>query len=423
MKRCISVAVVLAIATVLLSAGCRRRAPMGTMMEPIPARAPAPEYDRPLPPGELALRKITDPGALPNFTAACRNTKDLRQALAHSLSYLSKPSSRRYYPYGDITHERAVASLAAFAALLDSGMSARQLDAAIRERFDVYTSVGWDGSGTVWFTGYYTPIFDGSLSPTARFRYPLYAQPVALVKTEEGAVLGLRGADGAIRRCPSRQDLEQSGMLAGTELVYLADPFEAYVAHVQGSARLRLGDGRTVTVSYTANNGHEYISVGNLLVRDGRIPAGELSLQTMIDYFRANPQVIYEYVWQNPRYVFFIFSEGAPHGSLNEPVTPLRTIATDKTVFPRAALALVTTNLPQPYYGSVQQTPYSGFALDQDTGGAIRAAGRCDLYMGIGDEAGRVAGYTQQEGRLYYLFLKPAGEASPTLRHLGPGAP
>jgi membrane-bound lytic murein transglycosylase A len=51
--------------------------------------------------------------------------------------------------------------------------------------------------------------------------------------------------------------------------------------------------------------------------------------------------------------------------------------------------------------------PYSGFVLDQDTGGAIRAAGRCDVYLGVGDEAGQLAGQTYQEGRLYYLFLKP----------------
>jgi membrane-bound lytic murein transglycosylase A len=49
--------------------------------------------------------------------------------------------------------------------------------------------------------------------------------------------------------------------------------------------------------------------------------------------------------------------------------------------------------------------------LDQDTGGAIRAPGRADIYVGVGDAAGRIAGATYAEGRLYYLFLKP-GRAS-----------
>ena len=43
--------------------------------------------------------------------------------------------------------------------------------------------------------------------------------------------------------------------------------------------------------------------------------------------------------------------------------------------------------------------------LDQDTGGAIRASGRCDIYMGIGPEAQAMAGQELQQGDLYYLAL------------------
>ena len=47
------------------------------------------------------------------------------------------------------------------------------------------------------------------------------------------------------------------------------------------------------------------------------------------------------------------------------------------------------------------------FFFDQDTGSAIRTAGRADLYIGIGPEAEELAGRTKIEGQLYYLFLKP----------------
>jgi membrane-bound lytic murein transglycosylase A len=87
-------------------------------------------------------------------------------------------------------------------------------------------------------------------------------------------------------------------------------------------------------------------------------------------------------------------------------VTPYRSIATDKTIFPRAALVFFSTKLPRQLANQIYIDPFSGFALDQDTGGAIRAAGRCDIYLGQGDEAGKLAGQTYQEGRLYYLFLK-----------------
>ncbi len=64
------------------------------------------------------------------------------------------------------------------------------------------------------------------------------------------------------------------------------------------------------------------------------------------------------------------------------------------------------TSLPRISGGMAVNSKYTGFALDQDTGGAIRAPGRCDVYMGVGDEAGNLAGKVYQEGRLYYLFLK-----------------
>lgn len=46
------------------------------------------------------------------------------------------------------------------------------------------------------------------------------------------------------------------------------------------------------------------------------------------------------------------------------------------------------------------------FVLDQDRGAAIRAPGRTDIYMGIGDDAGKHAGFTYSEGKLYYLIAR-----------------
>ena len=126
----------------------------------------------------------------------------------------------------------------------------------------------------------------------------------------------------------------------------------------------------------------------------------------MIAYFKAHQNEVAHYTQLNPRFVFFELREGTPHGSINEPVTTMRTIATDKSVYPRACLAFFKTVLPRDLGGSVYQDAYEGFALDQDTGGAIRAAGRCDIYMGQGDTAGKVAGQVYKEGRLYYIFLK-----------------
>jgi membrane-bound lytic murein transglycosylase A len=363
-------------------------------------------YDRPLPPGQHALRKITNPNEIPDFTLGCLNLTNLRDAIDNSRSYLNKPSSRQFFPVSGITHRRAQESLDAFAEMLDLGLRGPQLNQAIREKFDVYISIGCDDQGTVLFTGYYTPIFNGSLNRTDRFVYPLYEQPEDLVKGPTGEILGRRSPDGTITPYPPRTVIENSGMLRGKEIAWLGDPFEAYIAHVQGSAKLRLPDGKLTTIGYAANNGHEYESVAQALVRDGRIDGDKISLSAMIDYFKRYKEQVDRYVRQNPRFVFFREEGGPPLGCLNEPVTTLRSIATDKSIFPRASLTFISTTLPQAAGASVVNRPYSGFALDQDAGGAIRAPGRCDVYMGVGDMAGKLAGQTYQEGRLYYLFLK-----------------
>ena len=386
------------VAIVLAAVGCQKPR----------ARIVAPQYDRPLAPGQLALRKITNPAELPDFTDACHNLSNLSTAIDNSLDYLKKPSSNQFYPYADITHEQVVHSLTAFNDLLKSGLTGSQLNDAIRQKFDVYMSVGCDDAGTVLFTGYYTPIFYGSTAKTAQFQYPLYRQPDDLAKGDQGQILGRKAADGQITPYPTRAEIENSNMLAGSEIVWLDDPFKVYIAHVQGSAIIRMADGRLVTYGYAANNGHEYKSIIKQLIDEGKIPPDRVSLASLMDYFKANSALVRQYTQLNPRFVFFRQAEqGGPRGSLNEPVIAYRSIATDKTIFPRASLTFFATKLPRQIGNTTYTDPFAGFALDQDTGGAIRAAGRCDIYLGVGDEAGKLAGQTYQEGRLYYLFLKP----------------
>lgn len=346
------------------------------------------------------------PAEIPDFTGACRDLADLRKAVEHSLDYLKKPSSRQSFPCGPIGHQDAVDSLKAFAELIDSGYRGARLNSLIRERFDVYMSVGCDGRGTVLFTGYYTPVFEGSRKPGGRFKYPVYGLPEDLVKDTQGVTVGRRSADGGIVPYPSRAEIERSGLLKGKEIMWLTDPFEVYIAHVQGSARIRLPDGSLTGIGYVANNGHEYKSIMQRLIDDGKIGIDRLSLSAAIAYFKSHPDETTAYTDLNPRFVFFREHRGTPVGSLNRPVTKLRTIATDKSIYPRGCLAFLTTVLPSAAEDEIIQRPYAGFALDQDAGGAIRAPGRCDVYMGEGEQAGKSAGKTFSEGRLYYLFLK-----------------
>ncbi len=372
--------------------------------------APGPEadYGRPLAAGQLALRKIP-PEQYPDFSPGFADLAGLERAIRYSQEYLRKPSSQRYFPYGEITHRQAVDSLEAFLSLIRSGRSPQELDAALRQDFEVYQSIGWDDRGTVLFTGYYTPIFDGRMQREEGFDYPLHAMPPDLVKTAEGVTRGRKTADGSIVPYYTRREIVEQNKMRGLEIVWLRDPFEAYIATIQGSVKVRLGGGDLYELGYAANNGYDYKSVGQQLVADGVLSRNELSLQRLRRFFAENPEKVNEYCNQNDRYVFFQPERGGPFGSINVPVTPYRTLATDKEVFPRACMAFFETTMPS----SRSPTPaaYAGFALDQDTGGAIRAAGRSDVYFGVGPEAEALAGATLSEGRLYYVFLRAGGQA------------
>ena len=382
----------LLIISVLLLAGCKGR--VYTVVTNLPDLPK--DYNRELPPGELALRKITDPNQIPDYTQACADLEGLQGAISRSIHYMTKPSSEKFFPYGDITHEQALRSLRELEKLFALQQSPREINAILKEKFDTYVSVGCDDRGTVLFTGYYTPIFDGSPVRTERFRYPLHKTPDDLVKDADGTILGQKGKDGQIQQYPSREEIQKSNILAGSELVWLADPFEVYIVHVQGSAKIRMPDGLIKTVGYAAHNGWEYQSIRKKMIVDGKLTEKNINMKIMIDYFKIHPEEVDVYVNQNPRFVFFRYEEGEPRGSLNEPVTPFRTIATDKTIYPRGMFAFAAVDLEKPI----------GFVLDQDAGGAIRAAGRCDVYMGVGERAGELAGKTYREGQLYYLFLK-----------------
>lgn len=397
LTRCVAL---FAVAFVVFLGGCK------TVRIPEPARPPAKDYSRPLPPGSPALRKITDPALMPDFRGDFALDRDeLLRALDESIKYLSYPSSTRYYPIQGITHARAANSLIAFRDLYVSVHSGEELHQKILGMFDVYESVGCDDRGTVLFTGYYTPIFEASLTPDSEYRWPLYALPEDLAKGPEGECLGRRLSDDTLVPYYTRAEIDE-GALSGNELVWLKDRFAAYVCTVQGSARLRLPDGSWFRVGYAGNNGMEYVSVGRLLVADGLIPKDRLSLSGLMEFFARNPEKMDAILTRNPRYVFFQRTEGEPTGSLGVPVTTRRSIATDKSLFPRGCLAFVETKVPAANGPGIRQEPFERFMLDQDTGGAIRAAGRCDIYLGIGDAAGRIAGYTMNEGKLFYLFLK-----------------
>ena len=117
------------------------------------------------------------------------------------------------------------------------------------------------------------------------------------------------------------------------------------------------------------------------------------------------------YLRQNDRYIFFKkVSYAVPHGSIGVPVTSMRSIATDKKVFPPGGLAFAVIGAKKSGDTGRSQEEWkvekSFFVLDQDTGSAIKTPARADVFFGIGDDAMYNAGNLNTYGKLYYLLKR-----------------
>jgi membrane-bound lytic murein transglycosylase A len=213
-------------------------------------------------------------------------------------------------------------------------------------------------------------------------------------------------ADGSLAKWPGRAEIESSGMLKGTELVYLESPLDVYIVQVNGSAKLEMPDSSVMYVGYAGKTDGQYVGLGKSMMEEGLLKKSELSLAAIRRYYKTNPSAVDALINRNNSYVFFkeYPREAWPAGSLGTRVNENASIATDKTIFPRGGLVMVDTRANTFTRGLIE---YKNFMLDQDTGGAIRAAGRADLYMGAGAAAELLAGGQYATGKMYYFFLKP----------------
>ena len=381
-----------------------------------PTKSAKPTYHRPLNPGEHALRKV-DPSAVRTHLVTAFDDREsgLSKALDQSAVWYAAPSSQTRFPFrtqnGSISHDQARKSVVALKESLTSSVNGERFAQSVLARFDVYQTVGWDSEGTVLFTGYYAPIFEGSPVRTERFDHPIHKRPEWLLTCPKGVPFGRRLDNGRIVDSPERHVIESSGMLEGTELCWLDTKLDAYICQVNGSACIRYPDGSLHHVGYAGKTEHPYTGLGASMLEAGIMTKEGLSLDAIQAHNEHDPETINRMIARNKNFVFFQHYAGDtwPAGSLGVPVTDRASIATDKSVYPPGAVALVNTDVVD---GRGGKRPFVRLVCDQDTGGAIVAPGRCDLFMGISPEARTLAGGQYAEGTMYYFFLKPQIVAS-----------
>jgi membrane-bound lytic murein transglycosylase A len=279
--------------------------------------------------------------------------------------------------------------------------------------FTPYSVTGAKGAGGL-FTGYYEPELTGSRQRSAEYGVPLYRRPADLVMADLGefradlagnSIAG-RVVDGRLKSYSTRAEID-AGALAGQglELLWVADPVDAFFLQVQGSGRIQLAEGGTTRVGFAANNGHGFVSVGRILVDEGKLTKDQATAQTVAQWLKDHPAEGAEIMARNPRFIFFREIEGdGPVGAQGIVLTPERSMAVDGALLPLGAPVWIDTTWP----GGTGQAgqPLQRLMVAQDVGGAIKGAVRGDLFWGTGAQALEVAGRLKQPGRYFILLPK-----------------
>jgi len=345
--------------------------------------------------------------------------ESIRRAVHYSLRYLDAvPADRTVGVWPrKFTAKEVKESLNGFMELLDSMDQQESLMAAIHSQFDMVESVSNAGE-EVLFTGYYQPVIEGSLEESPVFRYPIYGRPADLLDAELGHFGPDLQAEKIVGRVEgkrfvpyfSRHEIDGLERLKGKEfeIAWAKDPVDLFFLHIQGSGLLRLQDGRLLQLNYAASNGRSYTSIGKVLLDRKRIREEEISMQSLRRYLRDHPEERNQIFAENKRYIFFRIVEEGPLGNLGVPLTAGHSIATDKRLFPKGALAFIVTQRPilDSSGKLIGWEPFSRFVLNQDTGSAIRGRQRVDLFFGTGPEAAAAAGHMKSKGKLYLLIKK-----------------
>ena len=264
----------------------------------------------------------------------------------------------------------------------------------LMQRFQPYRVETLQGAAEGLLTSYYEPVMDASRLPRPGFSVPLYAPPPGL---------NLR------KPWFTREEMETQpqarAALKGKELVYLADPVDAMVLHIQGSGRIRVteADGRvhTVRLAFAGTNEQPYKSIGSWLLEQGL--TRDATWPGIKTWVAKNPQRVNELLWKNPRVVFFkeealsgAAADLGPKGAQGVPLTAGRSIAVDPASIPYGTPVWLVSGGPQ--------VQLQKLVLAQDTGSAIVGGIRADYFAGSGPAAGDLAGRLKQPLRMWVLL-------------------
>ena len=271
-------------------------------------------------------------------------------------------------------------------------------------------------------TGYFEPELAGSLESAPGYQVALLGRPSDLVslvpgKSPVGWPVGMTAARrtaSGLEAYPDRAAIE-AGALGDSArpVVFLADPVDAFMVHVQGSAHIRLPGGSTIRVGFDGRNGHPYTAIARVLAAQENVPPSSMTADRLVAWLKAHPERASDVMHANRSYIFFRRVPSSdmttgPVGAAGVALTAGRSLAVDRAAWPFGTLVWLAGELPRP---GGQAEPFHRLVVAQDTGAAIVGAARGDLFVGSGPEAGAQAGLIRQ--RMRWVVLKARRRPGP----------
>ena len=309
--------------------------------------------------------------------------------------------------------------LKTFHNLLINNVSPNEIFLFLKENFDIEKINPANEEKTL-FTGYYIPTFEARFQEDEIFKYPIYKKPedLKLLKLSplgidfKNVILYGKVEDNGFK-VPyySRKEIDKEKILKGKnlEIAYLKDPLEILILQIQGSGILVMEDGNFYLASFASKNGHPYKSIGKYIAGKNYISEDEVSFDNIREFLKKNPDKYDEIIYQNQSYIFFnLKKEIVAFGSSGLPLIENHSIAVDKNYIPLLSMCLA--DFDKPIVGEENLvTGFNNFTeivFAMDEGSAIKGERRIDLFLGFGDEAGKVAHRLKSEGHLFVLVPK-----------------
>ena len=301
-------------------------------------------------------------------------TEKLNEALAHQAKLIDlKRSNTDYQYYSDNQLVITKGKLDTTIQLMQEWTNNENI--GLSQLFDTYLIKGKDKKGNVKFTGYFSPIIEVNSERTNEYPHPIYARP------DEGLI-------------PTRGEIHAGALVGkGLELAWAKSQKDIRSLQLQGSGYAKYPNGKTEYLAYGGNNGR---------TRSNSFPVEKVAMSSA----SSEPDTISTPKRQmRPGYTFFERSRNRKvSGAGSVPLTADISVAVDSRLIPLGACLLVEMPIINEK-GRLINHEYR-ILLAQDTGGAIKGAGRIDYYTGIGKQAEMKARYYSHYGRVWILMPK-----------------